>query len=509
MTDHKITINNYVKLFSIFFIIYFYRLGNYSLKIDDELAYFREDPSVWVAQGRWAAYLFENFILQNPSIPYYPLLLFGLFGSAAFLLSTHTREINNYTFGTFIEFAIFIGFPTWFLMAAFSGNIAAIGMGLLLISTAAYIFKIIIISPTSTTQKPLKILLYLLMAIIAAAAVGIYQAFILVLGVNLIGLIIFDSLKNNHSKGQFFKLIIDILIICSLSIALYSAINKIFIYLLEIKPDNYINGKFFKYETLIKYPLFMLGEVYRQALKIYGGSKDLFAVQIQSIPILILLSTLTIIISIKRSPINFPLKISTTLMVGALLITPFSLSLIAGQTPTRLLISVPSAISIIFSFALFLSKSHIHKLINITGFIVILASIHSNSILMGSEAIVNTHDRLLAHQIVSKITAIENSSSHKHKYMKIDISGAYNFRSSHPRPVNSTWGQSFFDWDNGNPERIVNYLNYLGYGPYKTYTDQERLSNQELFIDMPSWPDEKSILKTADGYLIKLSSTNE
>ncbi|TIV46186.1 MAG: hypothetical protein E5V96_08350, partial [Mesorhizobium sp.] len=52
-----------INLFAIFVAMYFSELASFSLSIDEEVAAFRTDSSIWIAQGRWGAYLIERFLI--------------------------------------------------------------------------------------------------------------------------------------------------------------------------------------------------------------------------------------------------------------------------------------------------------------------------------------------------------------------------------------------------------------------------------------------------------------
>lgn len=90
MLTRNDTIRAGAYLFAIFVAIYFFEISSFHLSIDEESAAFRQDASVWVPQGRWGAYLFEAYILQQPIVPVLPMAVFGLALVAAYLLLLDT-----------------------------------------------------------------------------------------------------------------------------------------------------------------------------------------------------------------------------------------------------------------------------------------------------------------------------------------------------------------------------------------------------------------------------------
>ena len=75
-------------------------LTTFSVSIDDELGAFRTDHGIWIAQGRWATYLFQTFLLPNATVPYFPNLLFNFFVTLAYLFIIRALDlkINFYTY---------------------------------------------------------------------------------------------------------------------------------------------------------------------------------------------------------------------------------------------------------------------------------------------------------------------------------------------------------------------------------------------------------------------------
>src|SRR5262245_23689293 len=119
-----------IPLVLIFCVIHLYFLTNFTLSVDDEYAALREDSSVWIAQGRWTVYLIDRFILTQPTLVYLPGLLFGIGLALTFLLLIDAHRVVLGTFQTFLLFALFASFPTWFFIMEFYGNVPVVALGL-------------------------------------------------------------------------------------------------------------------------------------------------------------------------------------------------------------------------------------------------------------------------------------------------------------------------------------------------------------------------------------------
>jgi len=70
----------------------------------------------------------------------------------------------------------------------------------------------------------------------------------------------------------------------------------------------------------------------------------------------------------------------------------------------------------------------------------------------------------------------------------------------------STMGASFFDWDGGNPNRMIAYMNMLGYRRVRVLDNLIVRSRSEQIKTMKAWPSPGSLTKiSANEYLLKLS----
>src|SRR5262249_49326528 len=116
-------------------------LTNFTLNIDDEYAAFRDDPGIWVSQGRWTVYLFQLLALPQPVLPFLPLALFGLFCSIGYVLFLRAigEAYSNPLSVAF--FPLFATFPTWAFLTAFRSNTPTAGLGIAFSCWVAFLFR--------------------------------------------------------------------------------------------------------------------------------------------------------------------------------------------------------------------------------------------------------------------------------------------------------------------------------------------------------------------------------
>ena len=186
-------------------------------------------------------------------------------------------------------------------------------------------------------------------------------------------------------------------------------------------------------------------------------------------------------------------------MLGMTLI-PFAIHPISGgRLPHRTLVSVPY---VFWFFAAALVLSHIGWLRRVGIVLVVIVCIqclHTFSSLQAQKRLVLDHDRALASQIYQRIVA-EIPDFDRRKAYPLEVYGPHEFRSLY-RETGSTWSASFFEWDNGNPGRIVQFMTILGYSNFTRIDQAMRESVLPTLQEMPIWPAAGSV-RVVDGIIL-------
>ena len=171
-------------LLLIFVALYFFELASFPLSIDEETAAFRTDPSVWISQGRWGAYLIELLVLPQPSIPVIAPAMFGLgcaFGYLFVLDAARGRRTLQPS--EFLIFAVFCAYPTLFFISEFYANLPGTGIALALAAASVWLL-------VGEDDRPARAYRFVLATLAAAFAIGIYQSFLFATVAMLIGTIL-------------------------------------------------------------------------------------------------------------------------------------------------------------------------------------------------------------------------------------------------------------------------------------------------------------------------------
>jgi len=74
-TDENNTIIDFLLSFVLLTGAYLGQILAYRIGTDSEIAYLSDDSLVWLQQGRWLTYLFEQYVYTNPIVPAFAILL--------------------------------------------------------------------------------------------------------------------------------------------------------------------------------------------------------------------------------------------------------------------------------------------------------------------------------------------------------------------------------------------------------------------------------------------------
>jgi hypothetical protein len=89
--------------------------------------------------------------------------------------------------------------------------------------------------------------------------------------------------------------------------------------------------------------------------------------------------------------------------------------------------------------------------------------------------------------------------------VKVDFHGKLNVRSPYPRVKTTTLGESFFEWDQGNPMRMVLYMKMMGFYRYEWLSPEEKAAMEPAYAGMPVWPRPGSVRLVDGVVVVKLS----
>ncbi|MDX8481258.1 glucosyltransferase domain-containing protein [Mesorhizobium sp. VK24D] len=468
--------------------MYFSELASFSLSVDEEVAAFRTDASIWIAQGRWGAYLIETFLIPNPVMPLLAPAVFGAGCVVAYLLVMDAIDKHELSIAEYACFAIFCAFPTWFFIVEFYSNIAAVGIGMAASALAVWLIG----------EKNIPVASSRFLVAIAAGgyAISIYQSFapaILVLGIAVCVL-----QARAGSERSLPKDLIRVGVMVTGSAIFYVVGNAIFKSFTSQRSEYF--ESLFQPGFLFQHPMVVTGRV----LEALGGALGLdhgtYGVILWAVPLLVALGGWTLF---KESPRTRLLLLAAALVC---LFIPFGVHVLAaGIMPVRSLVGLPIAVWLFVYLAVTSSNARISIVSAILLGVVTFQIQVIQNYRQASSYLVDKHDTLLAAAIYDRLAATPGFDT-KRSYA-LSVFGGLPFATNYPRPPSSTVGYSFFEWDGGNPWRITYYMKLLGYSNLNGPTDQQVDQTIVRLSTMPVWPVPGSLEIQGDIVLIRLGES--
>jgi len=494
----------YILLFFIGFVLTVPLLSNFNISIDDEYSAFRTSHSIWIDDGRFTTALIEKFLFGVPVVPFLPNVIFTTLISFSYILMRKIYGIKK-SFKTYFLFPIFVVFPTWWFIVEFYANLPSAIIGTFLTFLSIFIFSVYESKKESqTTFNPFTIMIYFLCGLIFAFAIGTYQAMIPMYLTVILGNLFFcllnkDAIKNNL---LFFS---KTIIVMFLGIVIYFCISKIFQLMYPSGNKPFISG-YLNTEALFKNPKEVYDNIYREMDLYYSFSADKYGMKIKSLAVLLPLSLILITLKIILKKIKKGALIILTFLF--LLFSPFAINLIAAHSmlPTRSLLSL----SVVFWIMSYFIISFFKQKMLLLPIMILLGWTQFQIINLNSQYAAATyfsleHDKIMASSIYQLLgQADPNFDRSKTTY--INFYGIKSLQSHYPNPFSSTMHASFFDWDLGNPSRMLSFMKLMGYENLTPLSDAKREEYYHYFKDMPAWPAQNSVKMVGENiFLIKLS----
>jgi len=138
LANEQFSLQEFTKLLGIGVFLNIVPIVNFFLSIDDEAGAFRTDPSIWIADGRWTAFIVEKFIFTQPVMPFVPNLFFYVCLAASYMFILRAYQLR-FSWITALAYGVLIAHPIWWFIAEFYSNTPSTGLGILSLSIATYI----------------------------------------------------------------------------------------------------------------------------------------------------------------------------------------------------------------------------------------------------------------------------------------------------------------------------------------------------------------------------------
>lgn len=491
----------FFRLLFVAVMCHFYRLGNFLLSIDDEYAAVRTDASVWIAQGRWTIYWVERLLLPHPTLPFFPDALFCLAMTVAYLLVLRSHRIPAQPI-LLVLFPLFCAFPSLTVMGEFYANVPSLGLGFVLCAFAVVWSQVI----QDVKDRSVYGVGWLLHSLCLAAAIGCYQSFVLVYVVFAAGAML-RSVVSNDTVGlrDMTKSGVVLLLQVVSGAVAYILIQRAHLYTFS-SAEIYIQ-EMMQFDALRRDPLGMLRTIFVDLKHIYTGRARIYGMDMPTYAWTMVIGGVGLCVAGLRT-LTWARTVAVWFLTVLLLCVPFAFLLVSGgHLPFRTFSAVPY---VVWLFAYY-GQEYRHPSLRVLGFVMVLGcvfqTVYINNLYAAQMTLSQQRDRHFATEFYQRLQGSRPDFSPAQHYT-VDVFGMLpSYASLFPLDRSSTTAASFFSWDNGNPYRIVYYMNLLGYEHLTPATVAEREQLNDLYAKMPIWPAPGSIVWRGDTVMIRLGES--
>jgi hypothetical protein len=476
-------------LAAVFSVIYFPEMATFNLSIDEELAAFRTDPVVWISQGRWGTFLVEALLVQQPTIPYFPVAFFGLCLVTSFMLIRRSVPWREKPIGPsdVLTFAAFCGFPTWFFIVEFYSNIISVGLGALCCGAFVNLLTRSLCNEKWTEA--------LAAAIAGAVAIGMYQSFAFAIAA-LAALALLQLLASEKLRWR--QAIASSVVVSASGLGYYAA-NLVAFALAGAEPSKYVDS-ILDIDAAVNAPAAALLHVGQGFLSTFGFNADLYLYPAWGFAGVVVLAVPATLLATRPRH-----RATAAGLLLAALVAPFGLHLVSGGNliPTRSIVAAPFVAWAVTHFALASSSQPLRLGGTVLAAVAVLQSMYLFSGYQAAIRVGLSYDRNLAVEVYSRVMD-EASPARMPTY--IDVFGGGWVFNPYPIPPSSTAGRSFFDWGNGTSDRIAYFITLSGFGNVQPLPKTRIGDYLDDFATMPTWPALGSIRVVDDVALIRLAN---
>lgn len=473
--------NKYIILAAFAVGIFSHSLSIFTFKfgIDAEGYALAGSADTYLMQQRWGTYVLQ---LLFPFLKYH--IVSQIFGIAMLTLSAvltvSRHNISNIAKIIFCISAVSYPAPAFLEFFYFQSGY----------NFTAVFLSVIAYKMIETDSKFTFIPAILILAVSIASYQSVIAVFLTVLMINML----LDYI-NGKSFSYIFKFIVKSTILLIISVIVYYIIVK----LLPYKISGYLTG-FYKYgsdditevfKKLLKDLAYIMASRYN-----YTGTANIVS--------LIAICAMWIIAALKWKNIK---KTSLFMILTfGLLLAVFSVNIMLGSyLPIRSMISLAFFFGTPYILILAITENKILKW-TVTLIGIYCALIHINFINKQYTAHLLQYetDRVISQRILDGIynTAPEiYDGKHKIAFIgKIENPARHNMQQGY-----ETFGRSFYEWDNGNPNRMIRTLYLFGLPMNVKLANGEEMNRaKEIAENMPQYPDKDCIILDNNIVIVNL-----
>lgn len=473
-------------------------LTSFSLTIDDELTAWRDDPLVWAAEGRWANWLLEKFVVDQPCVPFFMDLVFCASASIAYLLLLHAHRLPMGPLA-FVAFPLFCASPQWDLIGEFYGNLTGVASALVCVALAGCLFRDSFVRRRASDDRPgwLGIAAQVLLV---ATATGCYQTFLFMFAAVGCGVVLRTQLSPRPpSCGAAVRQVAALAAVTIAAAIIHWATAAALMWWLGAR-TTYV-GTFFTLQPLLYAPLAVLARSLQSIRRTLLGSASTYGIAIWGAAILMVAGWGALLTSDGTWKPTVRKWLCVGLAAGCCL-APFALHpLAAGWLPQRAMMAIPY-VAWLFAVLPHLLPRKGWRFVAAAGLVIATAQVlYLASASAASRTLTAAHDRQFAAEVYRRLVAAHPDFSLDRVYPVALFGEKPSTALPYQLGFGSTSAGSFFQWDGGSSRRCVAFMRLLGYANLEPVPPANEPRFRDEAATMPAWPAADSV-KVVDGVTV-------
>lgn len=450
------------------------------LSIDQEYAILREDQRIWLSQGRWFVYLFTQYVYPQPVLMYFPHLMYVLCMVLSYILILRAFAVSfTHRWLALLAFPAFMAHPVWYFIAEFAANLVPTALGMVAIAIAVWLFT----RPQNWKNITLQLLLL-------CVALGSYQSLIFLAYVLYAGRLLQQYSTKNTAPSL--KPILSMALIFAGSLLLNAFLLKL-LYALFQTPPSYV-GEHIYLKLWLEQPLNTLFFYTKNLLLYYGGSSEFYQSQFFASGLVLVWAVVLFFWQTRTKPGS--LRLLLGLLVLSLFIVPLipqillPYLLVAGRT----LLGIAMVLWLASLYVmLHLRNSRYQWLAIAVVLLMQLQMLHLHARYDSAKQLLFQHDAQVALQLYERILQLIPDYNPQASYPLL-VHGGIDYTPVYGEMNTSLVNGSFFQWDNGNPRRVADYMRTQNYHGLKALGQADLEKQLPVFATMPVWPQQGAVI---------------
>ncbi|ERK07411.1 Glucosyl transferase II [Pantoea sp. AS-PWVM4] len=461
--------------FTSYLVVYGFELTHFTLSIDEEPF---DNFFQTLSAGRWGHALLRHYILPEPYLPFFTLLLSLIFLSCSAALASIYLKLNKIHAVAFT--VMLAALPQMAYQFEFSNQSDTISLSILLSTASLFMLEKV---------SAWRLLIFVILTIVSLSvyqSVFLYSASLLCISLTL------KSINEKLTYTDAAKKIVLFGVMAGIALIINSILSKMVAGHYGVQISGYLSamigwGKHGTYDVIKSVAHFIRDYIRFRAA--YGMNSFAFC----------LIWIVTICVAVVRKKSNVSL---TIILSVATFLSMFLLNIAIGSgMPPRAMTQASVVFAGLFICAISITQLKTSSVLIALVFLGVGAS--SSTRLFYSDYMAREADRNLSEQIINTIY---------NKYPQFDATktpiffyGSYSPLNSWRVPGADVFGASFYEWDGGNNQRMYKYLytsNMLNVKiPDADQVERSRVNGKS----MPSWPDRNAVRMMDGVVIVKLS----